>query len=452
MVLGASVARSFRKCQDATEALVGPLGIVLVFIYVALVGTGTYFFFVTRFPLFAELPEPLLQLGSTGSPTHILLGFPGALLSCIFRMPMNTLLCGIDTAFCLLVVSNMAFHYYMAVTQSPGTVADGISANERRTGLGSASWWRSARARVNRVSWTSSVNMVQDKVDERNPFDTRASFRFCHKCNATTMSNALSMLPTELRAIERRNRMASLRPDLVTGANDSENLADYEADEGEPEVRAWLGEEEAMRMVPPPKPERAHHCKTCRACILKYDHHCPWINQCVGLGNERYFILFMLWMAIGSAFYVGSSWRIAWQAVRAKDTWDYALAPRVLYLVIYTKAAFMGTAVGLLACYQLWLVSRGETHTENQDNTHYNKIARRNGRSFVNVYDLGMLRNLQVFFNVGPGLDYPYYTLLLPMRIPPYSDGWHWAKRAGLCGRHGGVESFEEFTDEEPDS
>ena len=46
-------------------------------------------------------------------------------------------------------------------------------------------------------------------------------------------------------------------------------------------------------------------------------------------------------------------------------------------------------------------------------------------------------------------MKYTYFTLLLPIRVEPYSDGWHWAKRAGLRGRHLGVEANEELTDDD---
>jgi len=31
------------------------------------------------------------------------------------------------------------------------------------------------------------------------------------------------------------------------------------------------------------KAPRSKHCEICEACIKVYDHHCPWIDNCVKL-------------------------------------------------------------------------------------------------------------------------------------------------------------------------
>ena len=38
---------------------------------------------------------------------------------------------------------------------------------------------------------------------------------------------------------------------------------------------------------------RMHHCSICKTCVHQYDHHCPWINGCVGKHNIRLFPCFL---------------------------------------------------------------------------------------------------------------------------------------------------------------
>ena len=42
-----------------------------------------------------------------------------------------------------------------------------------------------------------------------------------------------------------------------------------------------------------PKINRSKHCRICDKCIEKFDHHCIWINNCVGAKNMKYFFYFI---------------------------------------------------------------------------------------------------------------------------------------------------------------
>ena len=43
------------------------------------------------------------------------------------------------------------------------------------------------------------------------------------------------------------------------------------------------------------KPERCHYCRVCNLCFLRMDHHCPWVYDCIGFGNHKYFVLLLIY-------------------------------------------------------------------------------------------------------------------------------------------------------------
>uniref|UniRef100_A0A0D9Z7Q9 S-acyltransferase n=1 Tax=Oryza glumipatula TaxID=40148 RepID=A0A0D9Z7Q9_9ORYZ len=77
-------------------------------------------------------------------------------------------------------------------------------------------------------------------------------------------------------------------PGTVTAENVSQYLSAYPYD-------GIIFEEKECSTCKITRPARAKHCRICDKCVARFDHHCGWMNNCIGEKNTRYFVAFLVW-------------------------------------------------------------------------------------------------------------------------------------------------------------
>lgn len=50
------------------------------------------------------------------------------------------------------------------------------------------------------------------------------------------------------------------------------------------------------------RPARSGHCRICGSCVLRLDHHCVWINNCIGSGNHKSFVVLLVVFLVTSVY------------------------------------------------------------------------------------------------------------------------------------------------------
>ncbi|XP_023937859.2 probable palmitoyltransferase ZDHHC24 [Bicyclus anynana] len=67
-------------------------------------------------------------------------------------------------------------------------------------------------------------------------------------------------------------------------------------------VRASMDADSYCEVCKIQRPAKAWHCKKCNACILRRDHHCFFFSRCIGLRNQRYYVLYLAYVFISMIY------------------------------------------------------------------------------------------------------------------------------------------------------
>eukprot|EP01059_Diplonema_ambulator_P002456 TRINITY_DN12091_c0_g1_i1.p1 TRINITY_DN12091_c0_g1~~TRINITY_DN12091_c0_g1_i1.p1 ORF type:complete len:329 (+),score=66.05 TRINITY_DN12091_c0_g1_i1:88-987(+) len=175
-----------------------------------------------------------------------------------------------------------------------------------------------------------------------------------------------------------------------------------------------------------PKPPRAHYCHVSGALVLKMDHFCPWVGQCVGHHNHRYFLLFLIYLW-SSTFYavccIGLHWAGILTNPRANEASIQAESQNISLCFVVCIALVI--AITFFIVWSGFLALTNQTTIEFLGNKSRTKDAKKIGLIFYNPFDLGLRGNLQEVF--GPFKS--YWEIFMPSTLPLEADGHHWVTR-----------------------
>ncbi|XP_052309869.1 protein S-acyltransferase 24 isoform X2 [Populus trichocarpa] len=159
------------------------------------------------------------------------------------------------------------------------------------------------------------------------------------------------------------------------------------------------------------RPLRAKHCSTCDRCVEQFDHHCPWVSNCIGKKNKWEFFAFLV-LEVSAMLITGAVTltRVLTDpfAPSSLGAWvNHAGSHHIGAISFLIMDFFLFFGVAVLTVVQASQISRNITTNEMANALRYSYLRGPGGR-FRNPYDHGCKKNCSDFLINGYNEDVDY--------------------------------------------
>lgn len=122
------------------------------------------------------------------------------------------------------------------------------------------------------------------------------------------------------------------------------------------------------------RPPRTSHCGTCGVCVERFDHHCPWVGNCIGKKNYGLFLTFLGFIVVNQGFMWGVCLFHILKVKRDIEEWSETIRQEIPELILGSYSLLViPTQIFLFVCslsvFHLFLIVRNETTYEHLKRT-----------------------------------------------------------------------------------